>query len=400
MDIKVDLMLNIFVPRASSELGKKRAGEKPAADKEQLAVTLRLIGDGVITTDREQRVTLMNPVAENYTGWTGEEARGRPVLEVFNVVNENRRQWQLNTVTGMAEDSVLVSKNGTKRLIEANCAPMHDLNNEPAGVMLVFRDITERRRLERELVKARKFESMGMLAGGIAHDFNNLLMGIIGSISVAKMKMEGKGGTYNLLSNAEKAAIRGRNLIRQLLTFAEGGATVKETVCIAELIRDTISFTLRGSASICELEIDEDLYRVDIDEGQIGRVINNLVINADQAMPDGGLIKVRVRNVTVEDDNPMSIDGGNYIRISVEDNGVGIPEKNLTRIFDPFFTTRPNGSGLGLPASYAIVRSHNGAISVDSRLGRGSAFHVYLRASDSSLMTVEREEEIVGGTGG
>ncbi len=261
-----------------------------------------------------------------------------------------------------------------------------------AEVVLAY-DVTERRRLEQELVKAEKLESLGILAGGIAHDFNNLLTAILGNISLAKTYAQSGDKTYERLADAEKASLRARDLTQQLLTFSKGGAPVKKTISIKELIGDSACFSLRGSGAKCELSIADDLLHVDADEGQISQLMNNLVINARQAMPSGGMIRVRCENLTIGKDDQAPLKKGTYVRISVSDEGVGIPEENLEKIFEPFFTTKPKGSGLGLATCYSIVKNHGGHIVVESEVGVGTTFYVYLPASGQEARKKKQEPE-------
>ncbi len=265
-------------------------------------------------------------------------------------------------------------------------------NGRRAEVVLAY-DVTERKRLEQELVRAEKLESVGILAGGIAHDFNNLLTAILGNISLAKTYAQSGDKTYERLADAEKASLRARDLTHQLLTFSKGGAPVKKTISIKELIGDSACFSLRGSRAKCELSVAGDLLPVDADEGQISQVINNLVINARQAMPNGGMIRMHCENVAIGKDDQAPLKKGTYIRISISDEGVGIPKEHLEKIFEPFFTTKPKGSGLGLATSYSIVNNHGGHIAVESRVGAGTTFHVYLPVSGQEARKRRQESE-------
>ncbi len=381
---------------------RKRAEEALAAEKERLAVTLRSIGDGVITTDMAGKIVLINKVAEKLTGWIEDEAIGQPLSEVFHIINEKTRQRCENPVekvlesggtVGLANHTVLIARDGTERILADSGAPIYDKEGKIIGVVLVFRDITEKRKMEEELLKASKLESVSILAGGIAHDFNNILTAILGNISFAKMEISPEDEIFKTLTAAEKASLRARDLTRQLLTFAKGGAPVKKTTSIAELIKDSASFTLRGSNARCEFSIPDDLWPVEIDEGQISQVINNLVINADQAMPAGGIIKVGAENMIVGAEQALPLEDGKYVRISIEDQGIGIPEDYLSKIFDPYFTTKQKGSGLGLATSYSIINNHEGHIKVESELGVGTTFYVYLPASPSKILTEKKVEE-------
>ncbi len=242
-------------------------------------------------------------------------------------------------------------------------------------------EMEERSRTEEELLKARRLESIGLLAGGIAHDFNNLLTAILGNISLAKMFVDPGHKAVVRLAEAEKACTRAKDLTQQLLTFSKGGTPITRTVSITDLLIDSASFALSGSNVKCEFDLPEDIWPAEVDEGQISQVINNVIINADHAMTEGGLIRVRARNVKVTHHDGLALKEGNYVKISVEDHGTGIPAENLPKIFDPYFTTKPKGSGLGLTTCYSIIRRHEGLISVESVVGIGTTFFIYLPAS-------------------
>jgi PAS domain S-box-containing protein len=256
-------------------------------------------------------------------------------------------------------------------------------------------DTTERRKMEEELVKAQKLESVGLLAGGIAHDFNNILTGILGNASLAKMLLSPQDRAYTYMTDIETASFRAKDLTRQFLTFSKGGAPIRKPVDAAKLVRTYTRMALSGLKSTCELIIPEGLRIVDVDEGQISQVINNLVINADQAMSQGGVIQVVCENVVLDNANGFSLKEGDYVRVSITDQGVGIPEEHRGRIFDPYFTTKEGGQGLGLASAYAIMKKHAGHITVDSKPGTGATFTLYLPASSSPDSTVPPQAETV-----
>jgi two-component system cell cycle sensor histidine kinase/response regulator CckA len=241
-------------------------------------------------------------------------------------------------------------------------------------VLTITRDVTERRRTEEAQLTAQKLESLSLLAGGIAHDFNNLLAGILGNISLARMEGQRSSAASDNLLSAERATLRARDLTHQLLTFARGGAPVKRLADVGALVREAASFASHGSPCACELDIPPDLWPAQIDEGQLGQVVQNIVINAVQAMPAGGTIRLEARNERLGEANRGALPAGSYLRVSIADQGTGIPEEQLTRIFDPYFTTKQTGSGLGLATSYSILRNHGGHLGVSSALGRGSTF--------------------------
>jgi two-component system cell cycle sensor histidine kinase/response regulator CckA len=359
-------------------------------EKERAQVTLRSIGDGVITTDAQGKVQLLNGVAETLTGWTQVEARNRTLSEVFRIVNERTgavcespvdRVLREQRTIDLANDTLLIAKDGTEHVIADSGAPIRGENGRIIGVVLVFRDVTSSRKRMEEMQRADKLESVGILAGGIAHDFNNLLTSIMGNISMAQLSPACDAETADLLAKADGACERAKDLTRQLLTFAKGGAPVKETVSLGELIRSSSIFALTGSNVCAEFDIAEDLPPVDADRGQISQVLNNLVINAAEAMPAGGVMTIRADRMQLGGNDLPNLPGGAYVRISVRDRGTGIPNDVLPRIFDPYFTTKQHGSGLGLATCYSIIRKHGGHIAADSEPGQGSTFRFYLPAS-------------------
>ena len=240
----------------------------------------------------------------------------------------------------------------------------------------------ERSRLE---TRIQKLESVGLLAGGIAHDFNNLLTAVLANVTLAKMQGREGEAIEARLDEIESASVRAQGLTKQLLTFAKGGKPVKKLVCLEPLIRDSAALALSGSNVQCRLRFADDLCSAEIDAGQISQVINNLVINAVQAMPAGGTVTVEAENTHVTADSPIPVESGRYVRVSVVDKGIGILPEHFDRIFDPYFTTKQKGSGLGLTISHSVVAGHRGHIAVDSRIGAGTSFHVYLPASCESV---------------
>jgi len=243
------------------------------------------------------------------------------------------------------------------------------------GVVLVFRDETEKKRVEEELFRNRKLESIGLLAGGLAHDFNNLLTAIMGNLEMAKLKNTGLEGNTNL-KEAETAIERARDLASQLLTFSRGGAPIKRRMDVGSLLADTTRFVLAGSNVSPRFFIPEDLPQLEADPGQLSQVIQNLVLNASQAMPEGGVIDVAAEVALIQD-HPALPDG-EYVRIFIRDYGIGIPKNFQSKIFDPYFTTKEKGNGLGLSTAYSIINRHEGHIDVFSEPGMGSTFTILL----------------------
>jgi two-component system cell cycle sensor histidine kinase/response regulator CckA len=366
------------------------------AEKERFLVTLRSIGDGVITTDTRGIITFMNRVAEGLTGWGLEESVGKLLTEVFHIINEQTRTRCENPVDkvlatggiiGLANHTILISRTGRQIVIADSGAPIRDRASVVIGVVLVFRDITDKQKTEDALSNAERLESIGALAGGIAHDFNNLLGGVFGFMDLALGESKQKKVT-DYLSKAMGAMERARSLTRQLLTFSKGGAPVRRPGPLFPFVEETARFALSGSNVTLVCESPGDLWMCNFDINQIGQVIDNIVLNGQQAMPQGGAIQISAANVTIDGHSAGTLKPGQYVKISIKDGGIGIPAEILSRIFDPFFTTKQKGSGLGLATSYSIMTKHDGWIDVESGSGRGSTFYLYLPALAASVRTV------------
>jgi two-component system, cell cycle sensor histidine kinase and response regulator CckA len=284
---------------------------------------------------------------------------------------------------------------------EVNAFPWRDAETgKLLGVIEHVRDVTERVKLENELFKIKKLESLGVLAGGIAHDFNNILMGIMGNVSLARMKQADDPSVPGLLVEAEKASLRASKLVGQLLTFSKGGAPVKELVSVNGLVEETAGFCLSGTNIKYNLDLAPDCRAVEVDRSQIDQVLNNLIINAVQAMPDGGAVHISSRNVTLSAPLPAADlrlgtpVPGEYVKVSVRDEGGGIPRENFEKVFDPYFTTKKKGNGLGLSIVFSIINRHRGAITLDSRVGEGTTISIYLPASDKPGLRTEDQKSI------
>ncbi|MDP2644710.1 MAG: ATP-binding protein, partial [Desulfobacterales bacterium] len=259
--------------------------------------------------------------------------------------------------------------------------------------------MAEREKMKEELLTAQKLESLGILAGGIAHDFNNLLTVILGYVSLAK-ETESKNELLEFLTAVEQASLKSKELTHQLITFSKGGAPVKKTAPVLELVKESVNLALSGANVRCEYFLPEDLWRVDYDENQIKHVINSLIINALEAMPEGGIIKVFAENLVIKKEKEESgsrLPEGRYVKISIQDQGCGISKENLPKVFDPYFSTKDRGvqkgMGLGLSTVYSIIRKHNGRIVVDSEKGVGTTCHIYLPAAEKVALKPEKKEE-------
>jgi PAS domain S-box-containing protein len=372
------------------------------AERERLLVTLRSIGDAVITTDTEGRIILMNRVAETLTGWQLSEAQGRPLMEIFNIINEITREPGENpahrvitsgNIIELPQHTILINRDGSERLIADSGAPIRSSDSSITGIVLVFRDITEKRNTELLLQNSQKLESLGVLAGGIAHDFNNLLSGIFGYMEL--MKLHIKNQNFSKLDETLNKSIhvfeRTRALTQQLLTFSKGGEPHKKQIHLSQMLVSNTQFALSGTGVTSRLDIQPDLWYCIADENQIGQVLDNIIINAVQAMPGGGEISIRASNYSHKSHDPgLMLTPGIYVRVEITDQGPGIPRENLSRIFDPFFTTKPSGNGLGLATAYSIIKKHGGSIEVTPAVNTGTTFTLYLPAEDK--YSVHREE--------
>jgi PAS domain S-box-containing protein len=368
---------------------QRRAAEKLAAEKHRLDVTLKSISDAVVATDTEGRVILMNPVAEQMCGVSQSSVAGMLVEKVFPLYDPGTKTKLPSQILAVvqggalepAKTALLINAMGQQIMVGLRAAPTRDSAGQITGAVLVFRDVSQERKVEQEQLRASKLESIGLLAGGIAHDFNNVLTGIVGNLSLLREYPGLSPEVSDRLALLEKSAYKARQLTMQLLTFAKGGSPIKQTASIEEVIRESAEFALRGSSLRPEFEFARDLAAVEIDTGQMSQVVQNIVINAKHAMPNGGLLRLTGKNVTLTGRENLPLPKGEYVCVSIEDYGSGISPEHIAKIFDPYFTTKEKGSGLGLATVYSILKRHDGLVTVESEPGRGTVFHLYLPAS-------------------
>ncbi len=359
-----------------------------------------------MNADREFSSRVILPALREQGRWSGEllvrhkDGHAFPVwLSTSFVTNEQGSPIaMINIVRDItnrkrSEEELNRHRERLEELVAERTAALREANER------LQREIAERVRIEGEFARIQKMESLGLLAGGIAHDFNNLLGAIMGNLSLAMLDVDKSNRAYEQLAKAENASARAQELTHQLLTFSRGGAPVKQPTALAGLIAEASGFSLRGSTVLHELFLPPDLWPVDTDEGQMMQVFSNLLINADQAMPDGGIIRISGENVVLRDNEVPPLRGGRYVKITVRDEGIGIPGEHLQKIFDPYFTTKQKGSGLGLAATFSIIHRHNGHITVESELGQGSLFSLYLPASDGKVAPPPRVVKLMTGSG-
>ena len=351
---------------------------------QELQALLDTIPDGLTLLSPDMRILWVNSLNEQLTGVKMAEQLGRKCHELRHGLDQPCEGCQVRETFETGKPACMSRKVVTpsgERIMELRSAPIKDDDGKIVKAIEINRDITEIRRMEEEILRSQKLESVGLLAGGIAHDFNNLLTAVLGNISLAKTMLPQQERSQQRLMEAEKATLRARDLTRQLLTFAKGGAPVRRSASIADLIRETAGFALSGSKVRCDFDIASDLRPAEIDEGQISQVIHNLIINADQSMPLGGTLRITCDETLLGEGEIAPLKEGRYLRITVSDQGVGIPAEHLNRIFDPFFTTKEKGRGLGLATAYSIIRNHDGLLSVSSSPGVGTTFTVHLPVS-------------------
>jgi len=360
-----------------------------SAEKELLSVTLRSLADAVITTDADGRIALLNDVASTMAGVKPEDAMERSFLEVFPIFQRSTGLPAANIAAeALAQNTVVESETGVaiklpggaERIVAARGVPIHNQAGAARGALVVIRDVTEKERMADELLRASKLQSLGVLAGGLAHDYNNMLTAVLGNLSLIRNRANLPPATLPAIQEAERGAMRAQELTRYLLTFAEGGAPMKQMFQPRVLIEETSAFVLHGSRVQGEFHIAEDLWKTEADPNQFIQVVNHLVLNAVEATPGAGRIILRAENVSTPHEPIQHLPAGDYLRISVQDFGGGIASEHMPRIYDPFFTTKKQARGLGLAAAYSVIQRHGGHITVNSALGRGTTVTFYLPA--------------------
>jgi PAS domain S-box-containing protein len=378
--------------RKNAEKAIRESEERFRQSEEFIRGILDTVDEGFIVVDPSYRILTANKAYCDQAGRTAAEIVGRNCFAISHSSSrpcyEAGEECAVRQVFATGAPHAAFHKHpgpgGHLLYVETKAFPIKDAEGAVTSVIETVNNITEKHLLEEERLKTQKLESIGTLAGGIAHDFNNLLQGIFGYIAMAKLTYDQKERSLAMLEEAEKALHQSVNLTTQLLTFSKGGKPVMKRMALDPVIEGSAKFALSGSRTEYQLDFEPGLWQVNGDAGQLGQVIQNVVLNADQAMPLGGVVKITARNVAAGDPSlPATLAHGAYVAVSIEDNGVGIPESSLPRIFDPYFTTKEKGSGLGLATSYSIVSNHGGRIVVTSAAGKGSRFELYFPAVSS-----------------
>lgn len=371
-----------FAVPLPAEIGSGADAPRAALDAQAFAT----LAEGVLITDARGRITFANPTAIRLLRQPSEAITGQAVGDVFRLVNrQSRRPSDDAAERALAADAPLPLL-GDDALLVADAAPpvpivwtaraVHGADGKPQGVVIVFRDPEEMTLTPEELVKANRLESLGLLAGGIAHDFNNLLTTILGALSLATDNRD-----PSALPDGVKACTTAKGLTKQLLAFAKGGSGT-QTVCPArEILEDSLKIAAAASTAAISLDVPEGTEPVQVDRAQILQVFQNLIVNALQAMPPPPhqpALQIHARNVQLAENQVPALPAGDYVEFEVRDNGTGIKPEHLGKIFDPFFTTKKHGTGLGLATVLSIVRKHGGQLGLDTQVGVGTAFTVFL----------------------
>jgi two-component system cell cycle sensor histidine kinase/response regulator CckA len=382
-------LLNVRITVAERQVRELGERNQARAALQESACTMANIlentTDGFLAVDSDWRITHFNAEAEKLLRRTRDEVIGHKLWEksLEQIGSAFEVYYQRVMAEKIAQEFEASDFSG-KIWYEVHAYPSN------GGISVFFRDISERRRIESDRLTTSKLESLGTLAGGISHDLNNILTVISGNIGLAQIEAPpDSGNLLGFLSKAGQAAQHAAHLSSQLLTFSKGGTPLKKVVSIGELLEHSAEFSLYGSNLRADFDISVDLWKAEVDAGQIEQVVNALMLNAREAMPQGGTVRVRARNVVFDDKLGAILPDGHYIKITITDRGSGIPEELRTKIFDPYFTTKSTGTGLGLAISYSIVKKHGGLLVLESSSSEGTSFAFYLRASDRKISAPE-----------
>jgi len=396
--------LNNKTQQLEKQASREKALRKGLAESEEnYRLLVENLNSGVYQSSFSGRLLQANPkIAEIFGYDSPTDFMSKPAIDLYADPSDREQLKTLLLSQGEVKNLELksVKKDGTQYWISINAVLLKNRDNQPESILGIVNDITDRKRMELErdklkeqMLQAQKMEAIGTLAGGIAHDFNNMLSVITGNISYGLNSVDKNDELYEVLLDVQESSKQAQSLTHQLLTFSKGGAPIKKVSNINKLINESAIFLTRGSKANCHFELSNDLWPSDVDEGQINQVIGNLIINANQAMPNGGTITIRTERTEIEADSGIPLSAGRYVKIVVEDQGIGISKNHLPNIFEPYYTTKQKGSGLGLATVYSIIKRHGGHITVYSEIEKGTVFNIYLPASLGDIVDIRNNEE-------
>jgi len=386
--------------RLDQENHERLKAERALSDeKELLAVTLRSIGEAVLVTSAQGTVLLVNPAAEALTGWSEADALGMPIDQVLRLeaaaeggpaLHPIAQALEQGEAVILTEPVLLRTPDGSLRSVSDSAAPLRAPDGSVMGGVVVLRDVTERERLRTEMAQVERLRTVQVLAAGIAHDFNNLLAAVQSNTSLARHAAGEHSPVGELLHKAEQAVGRAHDLTLQLLTFSTGGEPIRELLAPGPIVSDAAGFGLRGATVALRVDEESGLLAIRADRGQLSQVVQNLVLNASQAMTRGGTVSVHLANRSLAE-GEHGLPAGPYLELRVHDEGPGIPADRLPHIFEPFFTTKDEGTGLGLAVCHSIVTRHGGHMAVETSRGTGTTFVVLLPATLEALPSLAHE---------
>jgi PAS domain S-box-containing protein len=396
--------------------GRKLAEEKIRQEREWLDVTLKSIGDGTIATDSNGRIVLMNPVAEALTGWKFNEACNKKLAEVFKIINPNTRKSVENPVkkvlkhgriVGLANHTILISRDGIEYQISDSAAPIYDHNDNIIGIILVFQDVTDQYRMQKRLLQQQKMEVLGNLAGGIAHDFNNMLTGILGFSELLENKLQERPKLQRYANEIKKAGSSASKLTNKLLSFSRRKQFQGIPLNVHEAIQTVVEILSHTIDKRIELfkRLEANPAIITGDPSLLQNALLNLALNARDAMPDGGKLMFATSNVSLDKEfcqkHTASMNPGKYIEIDIKDTGIGMSKNELEHAFEPFFTTKSSGhgTGLGLSVVFGTITHHNGWVTVYSEPGMGTLVKIYLPLAEGVKVEKRRKSKIYKGSG-
>lgn len=369
---------------------RKQLEKSLGVEKELLDITLRSIEDGVIATDKNGDILLINPAAQRITGWPQQQALGQHISHVLKMElspepGDLQPIFYSTTINTLTDNEIV---------IDYSRAPILDKEKQVMGYVLTIRNITLQQRMAEKMIKIQKLESLGKVARKMSHEYDDVFTVILANISTAKKLLVEDDRVYNMLEKSEKSALQAKKLTNQLHTFSRAGASYRKNISLVKLLQDVVKDLLGDEAPsvLCHWDIPGNLWSMEFDRDQMYSALWNIIENAKESMPDGGMLEIAMQNTVISERFHLPLKSGSYVKISIKDHGIGMDKEMLQNIFDPFFTTKEKTTGIGLTTSFTIIRDHQGTIEVESEKGVGSTFTVLLPAVVSSEAKTGKQE--------